>query len=359
MPRNHRTLAVLIGVAILAACGGDDRPPNSPSPTPPQPPPRAVTSVRIEGPASVAPGASAQFRLVASFPDGTTGDVTSQATWTSGNTSVLRASPGGIVQGTSRGEAALSGSYSSRSTHVYVLVLEDGTYRVTGRVTESGGGLPDVRVEVVAGTGVGLSATTGSNGSYALYGLAGEVQIEANLDGFERERRTFVVGGHTTADLALRPTVTPTDLNGNWRLTLRASTGCVPAVPEDASTRSYDAAVVQAGTFVRIELKSASLSSTDVRLEGVVIDRRLTVFLPFDDFYYAAYGLRYYSLVDTLGPSRVLAIAGTARGERAGAAVTGTLDGEFALYLSGSGSSVRSRQFSCWRNDHGFRLDRN
>jgi hypothetical protein len=357
MPSCHRTLVTLVGVVTLAACGTSS--PSAPSGPPPPAPPRPTTSVRIEGPASIAPGASAQYRLIATFDDGTTGDVTSQAAWTSTNVSVLTASAGGSVRGTSRGEATLSGTYANRSTHVYVFVLEDGTYRVTGRVTESGGGLPDARVEVVAGTGAGLSTTTTSNGSYALYGLAGQVQIQANLDGFDRERRTIVVDGHTTADLTLRPAVAPTDLNGSWRLTLTASSSCVPAVPEDAAVRTYRVTVAQTGTFLRIALASPTFPvADDLRLDGVVIDKRLTVFLPFDDFYYAVYGLRYYSLVETLGASRVLAIAGTARGERAGAAVTGTLDGEFALYSAGGGLGVRNRQFSCMRNDHGFRLDR-
>lgn len=356
MPRSHGTLAALIGLATFAAC--DNRRPTPP--LTPSPPARVTTGVRIEGPASIAPGTSVQYRLIASFDDGTTGDVASEATWTTTNASVLTASPGGIVKGTSRGESALVARHSNQTAHVYVFVLEDGTYRVTGRVTESGAGLPAARVEVVAGTGAGLTATTGPGGSYALYGLAGEVQIEVVLDGFEKERRTIIVGGHTTADLVLRPTIAPTDLSGDWRLTLSASSGCVPAVPEDAATRSYSATVTQTVTRLKLELKAPTLATTSVGLDGVVIDRSVTIFLPVDDFYYATYGLRYYSLVEMLRPERFLALGGTARGGRAGAAVTGTLDGEFALYHRSSGGlGVSNRQFSCRRNDHGFRLDRN
>jgi len=357
MHRSHRTLAALIGLATLAACDNQGPTPPTP-PLSPSSPPRVTTGVRIEGPASIAPGASAQCRLIASFDDGTTGDVASQATWTTSNASVLTVFPGGMVRGTSRGESALSARYSNRTTHVYVLVLEDGTYRVTGRVTESGGGLSGARVEVVAGTGAGLTATTGSGGSYALYGLAGTVQIEVVLDGFEKETRTIVVGGHTTADLVLRPTVTPTDLSGGWRLTLSASSGCDPAVFGDA-TRSYSATIAQTGTALQVELRAPALVTASVRLNGLVIDRRATVFLPSDDFYYATYGIRYYALLEMLAPDRFLALEGTARGERTGAAVTGTLDGEFALYRSGDANGARNRQFSCRRNDHGFRLDRN
>jgi len=122
---------------------------------------------------------------------------------------------------------------------------------------------------------------------------------------------------------------------------------------------SEAATIAQTGTALQVELKAPALVTASVRLNGLVIDRRATVFLPSDDFYYATYGIRYYALLEMLGTDRFLALEGTARGERAGAAVTGTLDGEFALYRSGDASGARNRQFSCRRNDHGFRLDRN
>lgn len=363
MPWSHIGLAALIALAIVVAC--DKRTPSGPSGPPTaggpsgSPPAQAPTAVRIEGPPSVAPGTSAQYRAIASFSDGTTNDVTSSATWTTANSSVLTVGPAGIVQAKSRGESALDARYFNRAGHTYVLVLEDGTYRLTGRVSESGGGLEGARVAVVTGTGAGLNAVTASNGSYALYGVAGEVVIEAGLEGFDKTRQTIVISGNATADLTLRPTVAPTDLSGSWRMTLKASSRCAPAVPEDAATRSYGATIEQTGTFLRIGLKSPSLPTGQVGLEGRVVERRLTVFLPRDDFYYATYGLRYYSLVETLAPTSILGIAGTARGDRVGAAVSGTLDGEFSLYGTAAGSGVRNRYLSCTRGDHSFRLDRN
>ena len=361
-PWSHVGLAALIALGIGVAC--DKGPPSGPSGQPPttggpspSPSPQAPAAVRIEGPAAVAPGTSAQYRLIASFSDGTTNDVTSSATWTTANSSVLTVGTGGMVQAKSRGESALDARYFNRSAHVYVLVLEDGTYRLTGRVTESTGGLEGAQVAVVTGTGAGLSATTASNGSYALYGVAGEVLVEVGLDGFDKTRQTIVVSGNTTADIALRPTVAPTDVSGTWRMTLTASSSCAPPLPEDAATRSYDATIQQTGTFLRIGLKSPSIQTAEARLEGRIIDRRLTVLLPVDDFYYAVYGLRYYSLVEAVATG-LLGIAGTARGERVGAAMLGTLDGDFSLYAAGNASGVRNRLLSCKRIDHSFRLDR-
>jgi hypothetical protein len=266
----------------------------------------------------------------------------------------------GTVRGASRGEAALfarnNNLVPTQSWHVYVLVLEDGTFRVTGRVQESGVGLPGAQVAVVAGTGTGLSTTTGSGGSYALYGLAGEVRIDATLEGFDRASRTFTVTDNTSADITMRPTITPTDLNGTWTMTLTASAGCVPPIPDDARMRRYTAAIDQTGTAVKMDVMAPGLST--YRIDGSVIDRRLTLYLPIGDFYYATYGFRYYSLVEQLTSARFLAIGGTARGERTGNSVPGTLSGEFAIYGSGNGTSVGRRQQSCQRDDHGFSLTR-
>ena len=364
MTRIRPVLAVLVAAAVVATCGSPPRPTPTPASTPPPPsgPQRTATAVRIDGPASVAPGASASYRFIASYSDGTTADVTAEATWTTSNTSVLVVQSPGNVRGAGRGEAALFARNTSlgaqfQSWHVYVLVLEDGTFRVTGRVDESGTGLPGARVEVVSGTGTGLTAMTAAGGSYALYGLAGEVRIDATLEGFEKGSRTLSVTANTTADITMQPSTTPTDLNGTWSLTLTASAGCVPPLPDAARSRKYTALVSQTGTALKLDLMTPGVSNGI--MNGLVIDRSLTLFLPTDDFYYPFYGIRYYSLVESLGPTGFLAIAGTARGQRDGNSVTGNLSGEFALYASGNNTSVRSRLASCQRDDHGFRLDRN
>lgn len=318
--------------------------------------------MRIEGPTSVAPGASASYRFVATRADGTTTDVTAQSTWTVSNTSVLTVQTPGSVRGGVRGETALFARNNSlqpaqfQSWHVYVLVLEDGTFRVTGRVEESGAGLSGAQVEVVSGTGTGLRTTTTGGGSYALYGLAGDVRIDATLEGFERASRTITVRDNTSADITMRPTITPTDLNGTWTMTLTASGGCVPPFPDDARVRSYTTAISQTGTAVNVDVMAPGLST--YRMNGNVVDRRLTLYLPIGDFYYAFYGIRYYSLVEQLTSARFLAIGGTARGERTGNSVAGTVSGEFAIYGTGNGTSVGRRLVSCVRDDHGFSLTR-
>ena len=49
-----------------------------------------------------------------------------------------------------------------------VLVLEPGTFKLSGVVSDSSGGMiSGVTVEVLSGTGKGLKATTDSHGQYA------------------------------------------------------------------------------------------------------------------------------------------------------------------------------------------------
>jgi hypothetical protein len=357
MARVFPALAILIALMALATCD-DSFPPRPSPPAPPSAPPqRTLTGVKIEGPASVAPGAAASYRFIASFSDGTTEDLTSQSKWGSSNASVLAIQGPGAVRGANRGEAGLFATYDtggrSPTSQVYVLVLEDGTFRVVGRVDESGGRLPGAQVEVVSGTGTGIKATTDSGGLYALYGLAGEVRLDATLEGFEKASRTITVAQNTTADITMRPSIPPTDLNGTWSMTLTASAACAPEFPQDG-TRHYTAEISQTGTALKLDVKAAGLSSS--RIDGFVLDRSLRLYLPSDSSYYSDDS--YYFLVEQLAPSRFLAIAGTASGKRDGNSVTGTLAGEFAIYATGNSTTVRQRQVSCRRDDHGFRLAR-
>ena len=348
VPKRLGVAALLIVVAIMTAC--DD------SPTQPSTP--RATAVRVEGPASVAPGATAQFRAIATFNNGNTEDVTAQAGWRSTNTSVLVVGAGGVATARALGEAQVSAQYQNPRGNVVVFVLEPGTFRVAGRVTDSNGiGLPGARVTVLAGNGTGLSATTDNAGSYALYGVSGSVQLEVTLNGFENVRQSIDINNHSTANIQLTPLIAPTNISGDWQLTISAAASCGSLLAPDVLTRSYRVTLTQTGTFVFVQIKSPPLVNG---LSGRVIGSSVTIAAPIDDSYYPYYGVRFYSLIETLGPGRFLALGGTMRGDRVDAVVSGTLDGEFALYRNYDGSTaVWNRETACPRADHTFRLDRN
>ena len=92
---------VTIAASFLSACGSSS--PTAPAPTPPPPPVAAtVVSLAVAG-ASCANGATCQvpstltLTATASFSDGTTQNVTGQATWSSTNPSVASVSAGVVT----------------------------------------------------------------------------------------------------------------------------------------------------------------------------------------------------------------------------------------------------------------------
>lgn len=74
--------------------------------------PTTVGSVAVTGTAP-ALGATAQFTAMATMSDGTTQDVTSQATWTSSNAGDATVSSTGLVTGVAAGSVAIQATYLS------------------------------------------------------------------------------------------------------------------------------------------------------------------------------------------------------------------------------------------------------
>jgi hypothetical protein len=346
LARTARAAAV-IGLAALGACDSQRGGPNAPSSS------RVRTGIRVEGPASIPPGGSAQYRAIESFSDGTTADATSRVGWSSSSSRVLSVTPQGVATALSRGEAQIR---VSGSAGLRVFVLEPGTYRINGIVMISGVPVTGARVSVAAGTGAGLSAVTEAAGTYALYGVGGEVELDVTADGFQRLTQAAVVNAHATVDFSLRPAADDAPLAGEWQLTFLASPACGTGLPDGVTVRTYGAAVTQAGALVTLYLSFAMFDSP-VRLGGRVVEKHLEFALSLETYY----SMPWYVLLEVLDQGRFLGLAGFAAGEfgDSGARrIEGTFNGEFALY-AGSGLYWSSQlQASCHRDDHRFRLDR-
>ena len=97
--RSLGTVVMLIGLAASSfACSK-----SATSPT-------TVNAVAVTGTAP-APGATSQFTATATMSDGTTQDVTSQAAWTSSNTTDATVSSTGLVTGVAAGSVAIQVTY--------------------------------------------------------------------------------------------------------------------------------------------------------------------------------------------------------------------------------------------------------
>ena len=105
-----------IGLIFLSAatafhCGGSSSPT-----TPTTPAAVTVNSVAVSGTATLTgKGQTSQLTATASLSNGTTQDVTSQATWQSDNASVASVSSSGLVTANAEGEATITATYQSKS----------------------------------------------------------------------------------------------------------------------------------------------------------------------------------------------------------------------------------------------------
>jgi len=107
--RSRRALSVLL--LLLESCGGGRNPV---APTPPATP--TVVSVGIAGDASnLTVGSSVQLQALATLSDGSTQNVTSQATWESSNVSVATVTASGILTAVGSGSAEIRASYQQRT----------------------------------------------------------------------------------------------------------------------------------------------------------------------------------------------------------------------------------------------------
>jgi hypothetical protein len=247
------------------------------------------------------------------------------------------------------------------------MVLEPGTFRVSGGVTGSGEPL-HAHVTVVAGRGIGQTTTArGTDGAFALYGLSGQVTLEASEESFETETRTITVNDHQTVDFNLQPQAGYEYVTGEWRLTLQAALSCGPELPRLAATRTFQANVVQRGSALTFALSSPTIvPDAPYAPFGGVGPGALDFYLQIDPEQTPPA----FVLLDLLEPGRFLGIGGNARGVRRGNVVTGTISGEFSVFRA-VGTVYRAPgtilEFRCRRltststptnETHTFRLER-
>ena len=251
---------------------------------------------------------------------------------------------------------------------LHVLVLEPGTFRVSGVITESGQPIGGVRVTVAAGRRAGLQWTTAPDGRYALYGLAGPTELSVSEEGLQPQVRSIVVTDHQVVDFGLQPLPGYDSLTGNWRLVLSASPSCGSAIPADAAVRTYEARIVQRGPQLTMEVSSPArvvLNDYPSTAFGGVSGDRMS--FRFQTETEERTPPR-WTLLEMLEPGRFLAIGALGEGQRTGNTIRGWLSGTFAIYRSGGTNYLAAGtvlESSCYRKVgeheqlHSFSLERN
>jgi hypothetical protein len=346
------THAIVVGLVVLTIGCEHKNTPTGPS-SGQAPSGVVLRTVIMTAPEFVTPWSVTPLKLVAVRSDNTREDVTGQAAWSSTNPDILRVADGGVATAIDTGEAGVTGSYGGLSDRKVVTVLEAGTFRVTGVVADSGFGLAGAHVEVASGVGAGKATTTDSGGNYKLFGLAGDVQMRASLDGFESETKTTNISpNQTRVSFTLKPLIPPADLSGDWHLTFDASSSCA-MLPEIARRRIYTATVEQSVSALIIRLSGAEFAPDSAgfpggrmnQFRGRVYRDSVTIKLETYDYYGT-----HYDLGEILPDRRVLTIVGDGTGTITASTVSGTLKGTFRVVDAGSTPGTTN----CVAEDHRF-----
>lgn len=293
--------------------------------------PATVTRIAITGPARIAPGATEQFTATADFSDGTTSDVTSRANWSAFPTTILQSLGSGRFRGVAAGEASMFVSLSPRGSSLQILVLPPDTFKLSGTIRDTSGTLENILVEVVSGTGTGLKTKTDSGGRYALYGVAGSIQLRASGPGYDTQEAAVAVSTNATRDFSLTTSGQSSNVAGNWTLALKTSSACSATWPQVAREREIPTTISQQGTRLTFAFGGSTVRQgfSFGTNSGRVASNAFQLILYYDD-YYGTYGL-----LDRPTPTDWVGIYGTAEGTvTSSTSITGGFAGTFDYYAT-------------------------
>ena len=285
-----------------------------------------MANLEIVGPATIAPGQSAEYSAVQVLLDGSRQPAVGVA-WSAGPSVLLQVNATGLVsaQPPFRGEGTLqvelTGNRGVRASRE-ILVLPDGTFRVVGTVTEADvTNIPIHGARVEAAVEEGFStlatfATSGPDGRYKLYGVPGDGYFRVRQEGYVTRMDRIQVANHETRDVQLRLESERPVRAGDYRMTIEAlcGSGLGQPLPNELRRRQYDAVITQNGPQLTVTLTGAPFfvsGDQGNRLTGVVTATGATFkmrqfYIP----YYYHDGPAHPDVVERLQDGTLLVIAG-------------------------------------------------
>ena len=345
----------LIGQAT--ACGSS---PASRMPTSPSAP--GIAGLQITGPASIAPGQSAQFIADTRLTDGAVKSTTNAANirWRTSN-GLLTVNAAGVASaGQTRGESILTAevlpSATIRGTREIVIV-PDGTYRVVGSVREAEAptqGVAGARVEVM---GTSLVATTDFSGNYRLYGVPPSADIRVTANGYQTITQSVQLSTHTTQNFLVPLSGSRISLNGLFYVMFDVVNSCQgnPPLSSELQHRAYEAQVTTTGSLVDVRLtepRFTLLGGKGNRFSGRADPAAITFNLD-QGYYYFYYGY-YPNIIERMSNNSQLIVWGRGTTLPSGGGVSGLLSGGINLYDSRYPAFNSTLQGSCFTS--GLRL---
>lgn len=348
-------MALISRASVLCLCAvatiGCQKSPTGPGTGPPAGP--TITSLEIIGPATVAPGASPQFRVAATWSDHVAREV-SNVTWTSGNPAVLTIDPSGVAVAHAPGRTHVHASTGGRAALAKpVLVLERGTFWLSGSVADGRYAVEAAVVEAVS-AGSRTATRTDIQGNFNLYGVPDDTILRVSKDGYLPHEQHLTLTDHGTLRVTLQLARERLQLAGTYRLTL-ATGGCSEpsSIAEELRQRTYTAVVTQNADLVTVQLAGSDFLTrtgyTANSFFGVVTPSDVAfVFWPGDVIDDPA-------VVERLSDGTFLTITGRALATVTDTGLAASLDGSFLHHADSSFSRLIG---SCTSKTHTLTLTR-
>ena len=325
-----RHALVVIACCVSVTACGKDAPPGAIVLGP-------VNSIRVVTFSfGVGPGGVGQFTLTAFYADGTSGDVSARAAWFF-DASIVQPQGEGRFVGRKRGETAILARYSNMNRSREVIVLPEGTFRVTGRVYEPGRTYPigQAHISVNDGAGGSLTADADSSGFFTLYGVPPSAVFVVSHVGHETQSRHMELSEHSTITLELPLAGPRLEFSGTYTVVFdwRACSGRVRlAEPR----RVYTAVVTQAGPTLDVRFTdgvfAVNSASRGNMMQGQIDAARITLYAQRGSSYYYYGPSDYPFLVERLPDDSRLVVSGTATLLPSGASFSGEFKGFLEIY---------------------------
>jgi hypothetical protein len=359
------TFVLLAGVAITDCA--DRQSPTRPDPpaTTTNSPSTDVVRILVKVPVSLAPQESAQLQSTALNADGSTEDVTARTQWSTSDPAAVRIEPGGIATAFKVGEVAISAVYQSASGTRYgsalLVVLVRSTYKLSGRITDAGVAIPNVNVVVSDSSGADLQVVTNPDGAFAVYGVAGRVQLRASREGYATVTHELEVRETTIRNLEMVADRVRPDLSGTYALVLSLGTcddRAEGVFETEFARRRYLVALTQTGPRLAVSLGGADFilqNGKGNHFSGSVDSLgnvRLEIGNP-NDLYLSEYP----DLAERVTPTGAFLAYGTVKAQATATTVIGTVSGPFIIAAAGN-PSFGSRSAWCYSDRHGFDMRR-
>lgn len=209
------------------------------------PPAPTVTAITVTGVGTATTvGSSGTLKATATYSNGTTADVTTQATWTSSNAGVATVSSTGAVSFVAAGEVDLRAGFGGVTGILRVSVSAAPVFHnLDGTVRDSVSNQPIAGVLVVVrdGPNSGRSERTDGSGTYRFSGLvAGSFTLDFSIDGaYSATSKGLTLSEDSRVDILLTPSVGQYYGTFNIAFTVIQDTCEFPAPPDPTARLEF------------------------------------------------------------------------------------------------------------------------